>query len=227
MINKGKSYVYVSLLLIFLILASIQSGSATYEFKVRPGASMEYEVTKAGSMEGSMYSISMFLKNGTYITFNVSKGTSFKVEVENVSTDDVLGSLSITDNKLGTLISPNISLTSVSMGAFNIQFVEKVTDKASYVQWAQTFSNQELQGNLFTVTNEWQLGGGRTQKLHTSVNVISGFVEFFSFIFLVNESIEEVFSITRTSPTVPGYGFSVSVLSLIMLCFILKKSKRN
>ncbi|OLS25734.1 MAG: hypothetical protein HeimC3_13130 [Candidatus Heimdallarchaeota archaeon LC_3] len=217
---------YVSLMFIILfVLSMTQPSSASFEFKVRTGASMEYEVTDVKIAGNNWMQVWLLSNNGSYLSIDVTKGTKIKADVTNGTATEVTGTILVTEGSK-TLTTTPISLEFVSFGQVSLPIVQQTTDKATWQQIANT-PNQQLQGNILTTKWKWEQNDGIWSQ-ETRMNVISGFVEFFAFIFLVNESIDEIFSMTRSSPVVPGFEIPTIVVPFIALAIIIRvKSKRE
>ena len=211
--------------IILFVLSMTQPSSASFEFKVRTGASMEYEVTDVKIAGNNWMQVWLLSNNGSYLSIDVTKGTKIKADVTNGNATEVTGTILVTEGSK-TLTTNPISLEFVSFGQVSLPIVQQTTDKATWQQIANT-PNQQLQGNILTTKWEWEQNNGIWSQ-ETRMNVISGFVEFFAFIFLVNESIDEIFSMTRSSPVVPGFEIPTIVVPFIALAIIIRvKLKRE
>jgi hypothetical protein len=204
----------ISLLIFF---SAIKPAMSSYEFKVQPGAFMEYTVTEArqGDNEGFLWW--EVLNNGTYLPINITSGSKFRADVTEANETHVLGNITLlsglkTAKKSLDYIYPNTKV--------GIPLVRQVTEKVEYQQMSLG-SNQKLQGNSFTTEWEWNWGNG-ILKQEEKLNIISGWIEFFAYIFLVNETEEEIFSMTRSSPVTPGFELSTIAFPILIVGIVIR-----
>jgi hypothetical protein len=222
MFNYKKKFLLISFFIAFIMfLSTIIPIMSSYEYRVRPGAFMEYTVTDARSTNEEGMKWWGTLDNGSYHGINLTKGSSIRVDVTEANETFVSGFLTF----LGNLKSENISLDYFSLTYTSFSIVQQVTDKVIYQQ-SNFGTNENLQGNILTTKWEWASGNGFL-KQETRLNIVSGWVEFFAYIFLVNETIDRIFSMTRSSPVTPGFEISSIFIPLLIVGIAIRiKSKK-
>jgi hypothetical protein len=211
--------------MVFLVfLSTINPVAPSYKYRLNPGAFMEYTVTDARKGETEGFLIWEELNNGTYLPINITSGSKIRAEVTKANETHVLGNITLP----GGLITAEKSLDYIYPNnlPIGVPLVQQVTDKSVYQQMKMG-DNQKLQGNILSTAWEWEWNNGLL-KQEQKLNIISGWIEFFAYIFLVNESIDEIFSMIRLSGRVPGYEYSTVILPILIIGIIIRmRSKKK
>lgn len=240
--KKITTKITVLVLLIMLINMNLisQMSSASYEFKVQPGAFIEHKVTEASSQNKSGYPIWIQMNSTNWIGLNLTKSTNIRTDVTLVNNSGVFGSLTffnlslINTTKLDELKLENQVLSNSIENFYwlnSFPIYQRTTTKEGWEQQARWDSDIKVVGNKIhqKVTDNFIFNTFNQSRIYEArYSIQGGIAEFFSFIFLNESELHDIFSINLESQYIPGFEtYSIFFpLLIIVIVYRIKKIRK-
>ncbi|MHA1992125.1 MAG: hypothetical protein ACW981_09715 [Candidatus Hodarchaeales archaeon] len=249
--KKLTTKITISLLLIMFINFNLisQMSTASFEFKVQPGAYVEHKITESYRKDGDQLITGRFwqadLGNGSIVNLNLTKGVKIRSDVNLVNNTGVFGThtffnvsewnfFNTNQTVYSEIKTKNDTLSYDILSAWwsfpqKLPIYQRTSTRDLWENQAQWDPNIKVVGNKvnYEYRFNWTNDGLEQEVFKSTFAIQGGFAEFFSYIFLNRTEFQEVFSLNVESQYIAGFESYTVLIPLIIVGIVFRVSKNK